>query len=384
MSTVKGVVVLPIEASARAVTQGSRTPPGAGPIGTKSAPTLATVKLESDIEPASVPVFQQDWWLEIVRQKGNYREAQVFKDHVLIGRLPYVVRRTKIGMLWGASPDWSHLGGPILSQALIEQEKSDVLARLIAQLPAHISYGFVCSPYAHDAALIRRAFTEAGFSHFSEETYCERPTKLHGLDRLKRKHRLRLEAARRAIDMIEISPDEFTEFYSVNLVEAGLPARRELKTARDLIVAGRAQNPPQVKIFAAKRKASAGPLDAAIACAWDRVRSYYWMSTRRPRDSHPDAIKLLLLDAMAHARSLGLVFDTDGCSTPGSEILYRDVLRMGHRETRDAYERITKLQRWYIILQLGLDKFSAVQYARRRLKLIPSVWVPGRLPPAKF
>lgn len=366
------------------LTQGSLHAQAGRPIGTKSTPAPANLMLKSEIEQSSIPVFQQDWWLDIVRQKRNYREAQVFKGHVLVGRLPYVVRRTKIGMLWGASPDWSHLGGPVLSQSLSEQEKNDVLARLIAQLPAHISYGFVCSSYANEAALVRRAFTSAGFTHFVEETYCERPTELCGLNRLKRKHRLRLEAARKAIDIIEIGPDEFVEFYSANLAEAGLPTRRELNTARDLIAAGGAQEPPQVKIFAAKKKASSGPFDAAIACAWDRMRSYYWMSTRRPHDSHPDAIKLLLLDAMRHAQSLGLVFDTDGCSTPGSEILYRDVLRIGQRETRDAYERLTRLQRWYVVLQLGLDKFSAVQYARRRLKLIPSVWVPGRLPPAKL
>ena len=271
------------------------------------------------IDQSLLPVFQQDWWLETVRREGNYHDAMVFKDDALVGRLPYVVRRTKVGLRWGAAPGWSHLGGPIVSPSLSEEEKLEVLGRLIAQLPANVSYGFVCSPYADDDGLIRRAFASAGFRRLSETTYAQDPSGDDVLTRIKRKHRLHLEAAARALDVVEIGENEFIQFYSVNLSEAAMAAHRSLETARALIAAGRTRNSPQIAIFAARKKAVAAPLDAAIACAWDRKRYYYWMSTRRRQGSHPDAIKLLILHAMAHARSLGLIFDTDGCSTPGSQ-----------------------------------------------------------------
>ena len=81
---------------------------------------------------------------------------------------------------------------------------------------------------------------------------------------------------------------------------------------------------------------------------------------------------------MTHARSLGLVFDTDGCSTVGSEILYKELLQIPNKGLRDVFERVTKLQLWYIALQGRLDKFATIRYAKRKLKLFRSVWVPGR------
>jgi hypothetical protein len=83
---------------------------------------------------------------------------------------------------------------------------------------------------------------------------------------------------------------------------------------------------------------------------------------------------------MAHAESLGLVFDTDGCTTPGSQRLYNEIFRIPNEEFRDVFERITSLQRWYITQQQRLGKLAAIRYAKRRLRLVPSVWVPGRMP----
>lgn len=299
-----------------------------------------------------------------------------------MGSLPYVVRRTKVGTRWGAPPDWAHLGGPVVSQMLTDAEKSEVLARLIAQLPKNVSYGFVCSCYTDDAPLVTRAFTDAGFTHFTEKTYYQSPSEPDVLSRLKRKHRLHLESARRELEIVELGEGEFIDFYSANLADVAVRARLPLASARALIARGRSGG--QVRIFAARRKSAGAPLDAAIACAWDKVRYYYWMSTRRrPSDqlhdgSHPDAIKLLIVNAMAHARSLGLVFDTDGCSTVGSENLYKELLQIPNKGLRDVFERVTKLQLWYIALQGRLDKFATIRYAKRKLKLFRSVWVPGR------
>jgi len=359
--------------------------------GSEAVPAARTKDsaLSCVVDPSMLPVFQQSWWLETVRGTESFREARAFKESVLVGSLPFVIRRTKIGLRWGAPPAWSHLGGPVVSQSLSDAEKSDVLCRLIAQLPANISYGFVCRSYTDDAGLIRRAFTSAGFSHFTEATYSQSPSQADVLGRLNRKHRLHLEAARRTLDIVELREDEFIDFYWTNLADAALAARVPLDTARALIAKGRIGDTPQIRVFAARRKTAGALLDAAIACAWDERRYYYWMSTRRrhsensPHDqSHSDAIKLLIVSAMEHARSLGLIFDTDGCSTPGTRKLYKEILRIPNEEFRDVFERVTRLQKWYITQQQRLDKLAAVRYAKRKLKLVPSVWVPGRLAPS--
>jgi len=334
---------------------------------------LSDISRDWGLDQSLLPVFQQDWWLEVVRGEGNYNEARVLKDGVLVGRLPYVIRRTKIGARWGGAPDCSHLGGPALSQSLSEEEKFDVVGQLIAELPAKVSFMFVCRTYADDAELIRRAFTRAGFNHFAETTYCQDPSQADVLGRLKRKHRSHYEAARRVLDVVELGEEEFIGFYSANLARAAVAAAFRLETARALIAAGRTREPPQIRLVGARRKAAGPLLEAAIACAWDERRYYYWLSTRRG-ESHPNAIKLLIVNAMAHAQSLGLIFDTDGCWGSGSLTLYQDLLRMPKEEFRDVFERRTKFQNWYFSQQQRLDRSRAVRYAKRKLQLVSSGW----------
>jgi hypothetical protein len=75
-------------------------------------------------------------------------------------------------------------------------------------------------------------------------------------------------------------------------------------------------------------------LDAAICIVWDKERCYYWLSTHR-KDSHPDAIKLLITAAMKYASKMGLIFDADGVTTPGSERLYKTIFKMPN----EAFQR---------------------------------------------
>lgn len=327
----------------------------------------AEVTFIDGIDEASLPVFQQKWWLDVARQADNFGEATVFKSGVLVGSLPYIMRRGRVGLRYCASPDWSHLGGPVVSQTLSDAEKSAILRQLIAQLPRSISFGFRCPPASQDRELIGEAFKAAGFRHFTETTFSQSPDQANVMERLTRKHRLHIKSAAKALDIAEISEDQFIDFYSVNLAESGIKSHERLDLARELIARGRGSVPPRVRVIAAGKKAAGVPLDAAIACAWDSMRYYYWMSSRRRRGDnsphdppHPDAIKLLIVTAMAHARDLGLIFDADGCSTPGHMTLYRDVLGIPNEEFRDVYERLTRLAVWYRDHNHTLKKIASV------------------------
>jgi hypothetical protein len=338
------------------------------------------------IDQSMLSIFQQSWWLEIARGTEHYREATVLKDGVLVGSLPYVLRRTKLGIRWGACPDWSHIGGPVVCQSLSEEEKSDVLDRLIAQLPANVSFGFACGPHPIDTPLFRHAFTSAGFSHSTVPTYSQTPSQADVLGRVRRKRRKLIESARRKLDVVEIDEYEFIDFYSANMAEVALAAGLPLDIARALIAKGRVGDRRQVRVVAAKAKQADGRIDAAIACVWDKTRYYYWMSARRrhsadrPADKpHPGANKLLIVDAMAHAQSLGLIFDADGCGTPGAEKLYKQVLRIPNQEFRDIFERETRLGGWYRAQRDRLEKFAAFQFARRLVRRGAMGWRPGRI-----
>jgi hypothetical protein len=120
-----------------------------------------------------------------------------------------------------------------------------------------------------------------------------------------------------------------------------------------------------VRVIGGRGKTPGAPLDAAIACAWDNMRYYLWMSTRRRhvensphQKPHPDAIKVLIVNAMAHARDLGLTFDADGVSTPGAKTLYSEILRIPNEEYRDVFERLTKYARWYRVHLPGIKKMA--------------------------
>jgi hypothetical protein len=298
-------------------------------------------------------VFQQPWWLEIAKRGEDYHEMQVRHGGAVVGSLGFVVVTNQVGNRLGFPPVWAHLGGPILDPGLGRGVRADVLRRLVAQLPSNISFKFVCNPIARDADLIRQAFRGAGFEHHAETTYVQRCSDRDIMSRLSAKRRGQLKRADRDLDVLQIDADEFIEFYGSNLREAGKSSYASLRNARDLIVKGQEGSAPQVRVLAARRKVEGSPLDAAIACAWDDSRYYLWLLTRRHhadangRKPHGDAVKLLILRATRHARSLNLTFDVDGATTEGARNLYDDILRFPLVESRDVFIRDTRMYRLY-------------------------------------
>jgi hypothetical protein len=160
---------------------------------------------------------------------------------------------------------------------------------------------------------------------------------------------------------MEINSEDFISFYRANLKASGRAPYfpLDIVQVQDFIAKGICRG--QVRVIAAQRKMDKTEsvndfvYDAAVACAWDEERYYYWLSTRRHADRvdshrpppHPDAIKLLIVKAMSHAEQLGLTFDADGATTPGRSHLYKDILSLHEEETRDVFERITFFARLF-------------------------------------
>ena len=331
-----------------------------------------------------LPVFQQRWWVEIARGAAHLNEAQVIEDNIVVGRLPYVVQRNKAGFKCGGLFHWTHMGGPVISRHLPAEAKAATLRQLLSQLPRNVTLNFVCRPAPADAGIIREAFKAAGFERSTVIAYSLPPDAESIINRLSRKHAKHLISADRRLDVIDISAIRFIKFYGENLEEAGKISHSPLNIARDLIAAGSERNPPQVRTLAAKKRSgkegggslvanSEDVLDAAIACAWDNERYYLWMLTRRREAGpsgkpHPDAVKLLVIKAMEHARSLGLIFDSDGVGSAGSGHFYDRIMKIPKMEPRDSYERYTLMQGWtkkYPLLE------TAAWLIYSRLSLLP-------------
>jgi hypothetical protein len=217
---------------------------------------------------------------------------------------------------------------------------------LVSRLPKRVSFDFICHPYENDAALIATVFRNAGFKVALQKTFSQTPDEVDVMSRINIEQRKNIVRAEKKLEIVNIGADMFVEFYARNLVARGLVCYSPLAIARDLIAAALHRTPPQAEIFAAQRRnpCSLDPacvLDAAIACVWDKERYYYFMSTRRtgcPGDPeckpNADAVKLLIVDAMQHARDMGLTFDADGVTTDGAETLYRKILRIPELEHR--------------------------------------------------
>ena len=97
------------------------------------------------IDQSGLPIFSQDWWLNIARRSSQYRELKVVQRGVVVGRLPFVLSRSQVGLLRGQDPDWSHLGGPIVDERLSRTEQAEAIRSLLEQLPRWTSFIFVCN-----------------------------------------------------------------------------------------------------------------------------------------------------------------------------------------------------------------------------------------------
>jgi len=294
----------------------------------------------------------------------SVQEAQSFEVGEVIGSLSYIEHFNKAGILFGGNLPWTTLGGPILAQNLSEDRKRQVLDQLLAQLPKRTSFIFVCSAHATDTDLIEQSFKRAGFALFKRVTYSRSPDDVEVLRLLKRKSRAHIKAADKNLTVIDISAEEFADFYAANLRDAGAASYSPLHVARDLIAEGISRK--QVRAIAAKKRIIGSldnrPFDAAIACAWDEYRYYYWLSTSRQHSdgnaeakANPDAIKVLILRAMSHAQEKGLIFEAD-CVKPGDHHLSGKILKLQKGESRNVFTRYTWLARSFLRCRLMATK----------------------------
>lgn len=327
---------------------------------------------------SELSIFSQDWWLELAREHPDFRELKVVRGGRVIGRLPFVISRNRIGLARGHDPYWSHLGGPTLDSTLTRFEQTNTIRSLLAQLPQWASFCFVCDPNLNYADLVRHAFISAGFTHSTQITYVRLPEG-DVLNPRKSKHRGHIRRAAKYLDCVDISAADFVRFMDTNLKASGRRSYAPLNSLPQILKS--ALDRGCARAIAAKcakgtgfsSPAGASLYDAAIAYIWDDSRCYYWLSTNRSASEHddtpaphPDATKLLIVKAMEHAQEMNLIFDVDGVVTSGSHHLYRNVLGLRTQQHRDIFLRMNSLERIYGSIRrkfLGRDSFFQMHEA---------------------
>jgi hypothetical protein len=322
------------------------------------------------IDQSALPIFSQDWWINIARGSSKYRELKVVHQGVVVGRLSFVLSRSRLGLLRGQDPHWSHVGGPIVDERLGRAEQAEVIHSLLEQLPRWVSFNFVCNPDLSYADLVRSAFERSGFGHTTQTTYLRLPSEDNVLSARKSKHKGHIKRAAKELDCVDVGAKEFVQFYETNLKASKEKSYSPLDTMTFLIE--EAVSRGQARAIAARSNSRSqsvdhgrsSPYDAAIVYVWDNDRCYYWLSTHRTASAdnsnakpHPDATKLLAVRAMEDAQAMNLTFDSDGVTSPGTENFYRNILGLSKQERRDVFDRETTLERFY---QRFRQQFKAV------------------------
>jgi hypothetical protein len=268
----------------------------------------------------------------LVSKGGLLNEVQVMTRQGA-GCLPFYVVRDENGLWRGGQPGWKHLRGLTFSS----HGAADILNRhLIGQLPANVSFLFVFVADLADAEPVKTAFKSAGFRLREMETYICVPQagSQDTIDTLTgRSIKGTLRRARRDLELVDLTVDDFFSFHEENLFALGRTSYRDSISDRMTLTECKAAG--RARILGARRKTgpnqtAAPPLDAALACLWDKEDGVYklWRTTYRrgscmqeaPKP-HPDASKLLTLAAIEDARARKLILDTDG-SAPGTEHYY--------------------------------------------------------------
>jgi hypothetical protein len=294
----------------------------------------------------------QNWWDEVLSRCAWHRQTKVIEDGGTVGQIQYFVRRSRLGFAWGRNPDWSISRPLSLHSGLTPQHRIAVLETLVQQLTPRTSFYLVFREHAAWMQDAIDVFTRNGFEHSRGATYRWGPNDGDVLDLMKSKARSQLKRAQKQLEVTEINSETFLSYYSRNLARENKRPARPLPLAKALL--DRACAHGVVRITAARRLSGSADYDAAIACTWDEGGYYYWMSSHRPIGSRPscdkphkDAVKVLILDAMAHARSLGLTFDTDGTGSAGGDHLYGNILKLKRADIRHTFRRMSRLAACY-------------------------------------
>ena len=283
---------------------------------------------------------------------GMLRQVRIMRRGTPVGVLEYFAAADETGMRRGEQPPSSYLHCLVADKNANERQKLRIVRQLIAQLPGNVMFGLIAGPHAKDIDILKRAFEGAGFRTWPQTTFIySPPTDSSDLIASMKGTRIRtmLRAAKRELDVSEISPAEFVRFFVCNRELAG--GRNYCSPALDyaLLADAVSRTPPQARLIAARRKATAedphpSSIESAVALTWggDGLVKLFRI-TYNPR-GHQHGTKLLILEGCATAARNGMELDTDAATEGGRE-LYR---RFGSFTAHTRHEFVRYSMRWYI------------------------------------
>lgn len=267
-------------------------------------------------------LFHENWWLEAVTA-GRFSEVEVREGDYLAGRLPFLVVK-KNGLRHLRMPDFTHLLGPVVNSGNGKLQtrmmnRLSTVGSLMKRLPPVDSFKLVADPLADDglAAVDVLAFQSHGFQVGHQCTFhldCRGDLKIlqAGMESRVRQN-IRRAQERLTVETID-DPDRFVAFYMENLIKTNRKSYLPFNQFPVLFSECRARN---CGLVLAAMQPSGVPV-AMTFIVWDSDTMYYLLTTRAPNEKDNGSVSLLIWSAIQHAHDLGLTFDLDGVTTPGT------------------------------------------------------------------
>jgi hypothetical protein len=265
---------------------------------------------------SSVPAFSiyhEKWWLDAVTD-GNWREALVTENGVVVGRMPYSLER-RLGFRVSGMPSLVRTLGPAIIPAVgstgaLLARRIEITNALIDQLPRFDWFEQLFDPRIKEAVVFaQRGFTVGQTYTFLIPSGRTEDQLWEGVTFKTRNH-IR-KAAKTLTVAPRVEPDEFCRFYSENLgAERNFHGSERLRR----LVAEILDRAAGTVLGA---RTSDGTLAAAVCIVWDAAAARYLLATRRTDLAGGGATMLLIWEAIRLACQRAIGFDFDGITSLG-------------------------------------------------------------------
>lgn len=289
-------------------------------------------------------VYQSAWWLDAVAP-GDWKEAIATRGDPpeIVGRMPYVLTRSRYGTNRILMPPFTRTLGPWLApvdgkeSTKIANDKA-VMAQLIEQLPEVDSF----SQSFHYSITNWLPFYWAGFQQTTCYTYVVDISDLDAtFARFGGAKRGDVRKAAKIVGVEEGAPGPLFEQHKENLEKLG----DKIGYRKDALI----------RLYDAATKQGCGiilqaidgnrNIHASIFVVWNELSAYFIVSSLNPEFRNSGALSLLMWESMKHCAQYTKRLDFAGGMVPSYEHSYR---MFGGQQT--PYSLVTKRSKRQTIL----------------------------------
>lgn len=296
------------------------------------------------------PIFTREWWLDSVcapSEKFGY--AQVYKNNVVVARMPWIIRKNKFGLKHIFQPKLTRRLGPYIFPISQYQKASTVFnnqmaiyKELIAQLP-------FCHYFSQSFSTNFTNWLPFYWSGFKQTTrYTYRFDSLDDLDStwagFDQKIRTDIRKATNTGIVVDQSDDikQLYDLLCLSYARQNLPPPYDFSLLKRLFTACLKHNCAAVSLARDRY----GNAHAGMMLVWDRTSAYYLVGGGNPHLRSSGATSLLLWNAIKYTKSLNRSFDFEGSMLPAIEKHFR-----GFGASLTPYSLITRVSPNLVSLQ---------------------------------